>query len=79
MAKSPNMNPANNNWSVSASWTQPYLPTSYNPFYEPSPKHVVTEELIRIAAVDSIVDEMLTYPDAERILNVIKQRGETND
>ena len=46
---------------ISASWTQPYLPTSYNPFYEPSPKHVVTEELIRIAAVDSIVDTMTEF------------------
>jgi len=79
MAKSPNMKPANNNWSISTSWTQPYLPTSYNPFYTPSPEHVATEELILIAAVDNIVDKMLTYPDAERIINVIKQRGESND
>lgn len=63
MDKSPNMNPANN-WSVSASWTQPYLPTSYNPFYEPSPKHAATEELIRLAAVDSIVDTMTEFPQA---------------
>ena len=79
MAKFPNMKTANNNWSISTSGTQPYLPTSYNPFYEPSPEHVATEELIRIAAVDNIVDKMLTYPDAERIINVIKQRGESND
>jgi|TARA_B110000858_G_C17454091_1_gene315511 hypothetical protein len=71
MAKSPNMKPANNNWSVSASWTQPYLPNSYNPFYEPSPKHVATEELIKLAAIDSIVDAMLTYPAAEAIINKI--------
>lgn len=79
MAKFPNTTPANDNWSISHSWTQPYLPTNFNPFYQPSPEHVVTEELIRIAAVDNIIDEMLTYPDAERILNVIKQRGESND
>ena len=62
----------------SISWTQPYLPTSYNPFYQPSPEHVVTEELIRIAAVDRIVDEMLTYPDAEAIINKVKQMENPN-
>ena len=50
------------------SWTQPYLPTSYNPFYEPSPEHAATEEMIRINAVDNIVAEMTEYPDAERLL-----------
>jgi hypothetical protein len=62
----------------SFSWTQPYLPTSYNPFYQPSPEHVVTEELIRIAAVDNIVDAMLTYPDAEAIINKVKQMENPN-
>lgn len=74
MAKSPNTNPFN---GYSVSWTQPYLPTSYNPFYQPSAEHVVTEELIRIAAVDNIVDEMLTYPDAERIIKrIMNKQGE---
>jgi hypothetical protein len=67
------MEPKKNlSWDVSYSWTQPYLPTSYNPFYQPSPEHATTEEMIRIAAVDNIVDEMLTYPDAERILNKLR-------
>ena len=79
MAKSPNMKPANDNWSISTSWTQPYLPTSYNPFYTPSPEHVATEEMIRIAAVDNIVQNMLTYPDAERILNTVMNKGDLND
>lgn len=65
------MKPTNDNWSISTSWTQPYLPTNYNPFYQPSPEHVVTEELIRIAAVDNIINKMLTYPDAEAIINKI--------
>ena len=70
----------NTNYNYTASWTQPYLPTSYNPFYQPSPEHAVTEELIRIAAVDRIVDEMLTYPDAERIINsIMNKRGLSND
>ena len=55
------------------SWTQPYLPTSYNPFYQPSPEHAATEEMIRINAVDNIVAEMTEYPDAERLLkNILK-------
>ena len=55
------------------SWTQPYLPTSYNPFYQPSPEHAATEEMICINAVDNIVAEMTEYPDAERLLkNIMK-------
>jgi len=71
MAEYPNTNPFD---GYSASWTQPYLPTSYNPFYSPSPEHVATEEMIRIEAVDNIVQNMLTYPDAEAIISkVIKE------
>ena len=77
MAEFPNTNPFN---GYSTSWTQPYLPTSYNPFYTPKERvagvNAVTEEMIRIAAVDNIVQNMLTYPDAERILNNIL-RGDT--
>jgi len=57
-----------NGMVFNTSWTQPYLPTSYNPFYEPSPEHAATEEMIRINAVDNIVAEMTEYPDAERLL-----------
>lgn len=60
----------------SFSWTQPYLPTSYNPFYER--KVDVSEEMIRIEAVDNIIQNMLTYPDAEVILNKIRQ-GDKDD
>lgn len=76
MAEFPNTNPLN---GYSTSWTQPYLPTSYNPFYTPSPEHVATEEMIRIEAVDNIVQNMLTYPDAERIINTVMKRGDSND
>ena len=72
MAEYPNTNPFN---GYSASWTQPYLPTSYNPFYSPSPEHVATEEMIRIEAVDNIVQNMLTYPDAERIINKLMKEN----
>lgn len=80
MAKSPNTTPIN---GISYSWTQPYLPTSYNPFYTPKERvagvNAVTEEMIRIAAVDNIVDNMLTYPDAERIIKQVMNLGEGND
>jgi len=85
MAKSPNTTPING-ISYSYSWTQPYLPTNYNPFYQPrsvamawltaSNEHKVTEELSRIAAVDDIVDKMLTYPDAERIIKQVMNLGD---
>ena len=69
-------------WSMNYSWTQPYLPTSYNPFYTPKERvagvNAVTEEMIRIAAVDNIVDNMLTYPDAERILKQVMNLGDKN-
>ena len=62
-------------WSMNYSWTQPYLPTSYNPFYTPKERvagvNAVTEEMIRIAAVDNIIESMTSYPDAERIINKI--------
>ena len=54
----------------SFSWTQPYLPTSYNPFYER--KVDIAEEIAKIEMVDNWVDAMLTYPDAERILKKLK-------
>lgn len=75
MAKSPNMKPANDNWSISTSWTQPYLPTSYNPFYESSDRHAqVSNELYDLECIDEQVEQMLTYPDAEAIINrVMKQ------
>jgi len=38
--------------------------------------HKVTEELSRIAAVDDIVDKMLTYPDAERIIKQVMNLGD---
>ena len=62
-----------NGMVVNTSWTQPYLPTSFNPFYQPSPEHAATEEMIRINAVDNIVAEMTSYPDAERMLRKIME------
>ena len=62
----------------SFSWSQPY-----NSYYGMSAGEIyqdltVREEMIRIEAVDNIVQNMLTYPDAEAILLKIRQ-GDTND
>jgi len=62
----------------SFSWTQ-----SYNPYYGMSSGEIyqdltVREEMIRIEAVDNIIQNMLTYPDAEVILNKIRQ-GDKDD
>ena len=65
-----------NKWSVNYSWTQPY---SYNDWDEYSASRSALEaELDRLDAVDVLVDEMLTYPDAEAIMNKIRQQGEGN-
>jgi hypothetical protein len=82
MDEFPNMNPANNNWSISTTWTQPYLPTSYNPFYQTNEQHDETLNLLSdLECIDRQVDEMLTYPEAEAIIKrVMKQtRGNSND
>ena len=72
MAESPNTN------GYSFSWSQPY-----NSYYGMSAGEIyqdltVREEMIRIEAVDNIVQNMLTYPDAEAILLKIRQ-GDTDD
>jgi hypothetical protein len=61
----------------SFSWTQPYE-VSYNPFYQSVQDAQLEAELDRLDAVDVLVDEMLTYPDAEAIMNKIRQHGEGN-
>lgn len=61
----------------SYSWSQPYSVTSHNPFYQDMTVH---DELVRIEAVDRIVQNQLTYPEAEAIINTIKQkRGFSDD
>ena len=63
----------NRKWSISYSWSQPYGASS-NPFYSNTPS--TQETLARLEMVDRWVDSMLTYPDAERILNKITQQGD---
>jgi len=65
-----------NGMIINTSWTQPYLPTSYNPFYErsvPRSELTVQEELARLAEIDDQVALMDTYPEAEQLLkNIFK-------
>lgn len=68
----------NNKFNISYSWTQPYLPTSYNPFYEQSnsnenEKHVEVMNMIYdLECIDEQVNEMSTYPDAEAIIQRVR-------
>ena len=63
---------------INTSWTQPYLPTSYNPFYErsaPRSELTVQEELERLQEIDDQVALMDTYPQAEQLLkNIFSQK-----
>lgn len=52
----------NDRWNFSYSWTQPY--TGWN---MPQPANT-NAEMIRVEAVDNIVDAMKSYPDAEAVL-----------
>lgn len=66
-----------NGMIINTSWTQPYLPTSYNPFYERSvlrSELTVQEELARLAEIDDQVAMMDSYPEAEKILEKISKR-----
>jgi len=71
-----NFNKRFNGMVINTSWTQPYLPTSYNPFYErsvPRSELTVQEELERLQEIDDQVVLMDTYPQAEQLLkNILK-------
>ena len=56
-----------NKWSINYSWTQPY--TNWN-----HPVSTVDKEMSIIDAIDNIVDHMVSYPDAERLLSTIMSR-----
>ena len=66
MAEFPNMR------GYSFSFSQPYLPTSFNPFYERARDLELEREIDRLEATDKLVDQMLTYPDADAIINKIR-------
>jgi len=65
-------------WSYDWSWTQPYV--SMNEFFQGKECREIyqdlsnQEELDRLDKTDETVDKMLTYPDAEAILNKIRRQ-----
>jgi hypothetical protein len=62
----------------SFSWTQPYLPTSYNPFYQTVRAAELELELDRLDAVDLLVDQMDSYPDAQQIITRVMENYNDN-
>lgn len=69
MDESPNTNPAK--WTMSYSYSQPY--TAWN-----HPASSVEKEIAVLDAIDNIVQHMLTYPEAEAILNTVMNQGGRN-
>jgi len=63
MDESPNIN------GYSFSWTQPYN-VSMNPAYDTHLR--VCQELLLLDSIDLRVQNMQSYPDAERILSKLK-------
>ena len=61
----------------SFSWTQPYS-VSMNPFYTPGSASDLTKEMAVIEAIDHLVESGLTHPEADRILNKLRHKGEGN-
>jgi hypothetical protein len=55
-------------YGISYSFSMPYPGWPKEQFDQKTQK-----ELDRIASIDKLVDNMLTYPDAEAILNKIKE------
>ena len=80
MAKSPNTDPFNGYF---ASWTQPYVTMNgfwSNEQFERSTQKeqsvTVSNELARLDFLEDEVQSMLTYPDAEAIINKITKEIE---
>ena len=61
----------NDKWSYSFEWTQPYV--SMEHFWS-SKNSKIDDELVLVDLVDEQVDKMLTYPDADAILNKIRRQ-----
>jgi hypothetical protein len=62
-------------WSMNYSFTQPYYgyPNQWNEAYHRLMD--VQRQLEKLDAIDSVVQNMLTYPDAEAILNKIREES----
>ncbi len=86
MAKSPNTTPFNGisasftyqypNWpNGQASWSEPVLSTSNETAPQAYHRLVVEDELRHIELVDKLIDSMLTFPEAEAIINKLMNQG----
>ena len=93
MAKSPNTTPFKGyNWTFTPDypgWENNFVNALYNSVANEQPKHPPLSEAQRIETENELawmdyvesefIQDMLTYPDAEAIINNIKQRGDSND
>lgn len=69
-------------WQITYKFTQPYN-TSMNPCYQQNQqaqeRAVELENLLYdLECIDEQVDQMLTYPDAEAIINTVMKRGDSD-
>ena len=68
----------NNKWSYSFEWTQPYV--NMDDFFQGKECREIYEalsvekEIDALEKTDEVVQNMLTYPDAEAILNKIRRQ-----
>ena len=61
-----------NNYNINYSWTQPYLPTSYNPFYE---RAWVYENNSMLEAIEQKLASMDRFPEAEKLIQKAQGHG----
>jgi len=65
-------------WSYDFSWTQPYVDMEgflNGPECRDIFKNIIVErEIDRLEQTDKLVDKMLTFPEAEAILNKIRRQ-----
>ena len=77
------MSKPNGKWSYNFSWSEPYPKMEGfglwdNPYIRQvaqknAREEATAKEMSLLESTDKLVDEMLTYPDAEAIMNKIKE------
>ena len=80
MAKSPNTTPFEG-YSYSFSYKMPNYGANINNFNPGISKKqlIVQQEMKRLEEIDKMVENILTFPEAEAILNKVMKQGEGND
>ena len=80
MAKSPNTTPFEG-YSYSFSYKMPNYGANINNFNPGISKKqlIVQQEMKRLEEIDKMVENRLTFPEAEAILNKVMKQGEDND